>query len=45
MNMHPVKSSEINMIGYDEQTHKMRVSFRRKKPIDYCYVPNDVFSV
>ncbi len=45
MNMHPVKSSEINMIGYDEQTHKMRVSFRRKKSIDYCYVPNDVFSV
>ncbi|NOR70515.1 MAG: KTSC domain-containing protein [Methylomarinum sp.] len=44
MNMHPVKSSDINMIGYDEQTHKMRVSFRRKKPVDYCYVPEDVFS-
>ncbi|MCF6250949.1 MAG: KTSC domain-containing protein [Methylococcaceae bacterium] len=22
----------------------MRVSFREKKPVDYCYVPEDVFS-
>lgn len=44
MKMRPVKSSKINLIGYDEQTHKMRVSFRQNTPIDYCYVPEGVFS-
>jgi len=42
--MQPVRSSEINLIGYDEKTHKMRVSFRQNKPTDFCYVPEDVFS-
>ena len=44
MKMQPVRSSKINLIGYDEQTHKLRVSFRHNKPSDYCYVPEDVFS-
>ncbi len=44
MKMQAVKSSKINLIGYDKRTHKMRVSFREKKPVDYCYVPEDVFS-
>ncbi|MFW5444450.1 MAG: KTSC domain-containing protein [Methylococcaceae bacterium] len=44
MKMQPVKSSKINLIGYDKLTHKMRVSFRKDKPIDFCYVPEDIFS-
>ncbi len=44
MKMLPVKSSKINLIGYDELTHKMRVSFREKPPVDFCYVPEDIFS-
>jgi hypothetical protein len=44
MKMQPVRSSKIKMIGYDELTHKMRVSFRKNKPADFCYVPEDIFS-
>ena len=44
MKMQPVRSSKINLIGYDEITHKMRVSFLQNKPVDFCYVPEDVFS-
>ena len=42
--MQPVRSSKINLIGYDEHTHKMRVSFRQNKPEEFCHVPEDVFS-
>jgi len=42
--MQPVRSSEINLIGYDEITHKMRVSFRQNNIAEFCYVPKDVFS-
>jgi len=42
--MQPVRSSKINLIGYDEITHKMRVAFRQNKPAEFCYVPEDVFS-
>ena len=43
MKMQPVKSSKHNLIGYDIQTHKMRVSFRKNNPVDFCYVPEDIF--
>lgn len=43
MQMQPVKSSIIDVIGYDEQTHKMRVSFRKDKCYDFCHVPEHVF--
>jgi hypothetical protein len=38
MKMHPVKFSKIDVIGYDEQTHKLRVSFRKGKPREFCHV-------
>ncbi len=44
MKMQAVRSSEIDLIGYDEHTHKMRVSFRQAKPADFYYVPKEVFS-
>jgi len=44
MKMQPVRSSKIYLIGYDEKTHKMRVSFRQNKIAEFCYVPKDVFS-
>jgi len=44
MNMQPVKSSKIDVIGYDKESHKMRVSFREEKPKDFCHVPDDIFS-
>ncbi len=43
MKMQSVKSSKINFIGYDERTHKMRVSFRETSPVDFCHVPIDIF--
>lgn len=42
--MHPVKSSKIDVICYDEQTHKLRVSFREEKPRDFCLVPENTFT-
>jgi hypothetical protein len=44
MKMHPVISSKIDVIGYDEQTHKLRVSFRKEKPRDFCHVPENTFT-
>ena len=44
MQMQPVKSSTIDVIGYDEQTHKLRVSFRKEKSQDFCHVPEHVFT-
>jgi len=44
MKMHPVESSKIDVIGYDEQTHKLRVSFREEKPRDFCHVPKNTFT-
>lgn len=43
MQMQTVKSSTIEAIGYDEQTHKLRVSFRKYKSCDFCHVPKNVF--
>lgn len=44
MKMHPVISSKIDVIGYDEQTHKLRVSFRKEKPCDFCHVTENTFT-
>ncbi|WP_150047105.1 MULTISPECIES: KTSC domain-containing protein [Methylomonas] len=44
MKMHPVKSSKIDVIGYDDATHKMRVSFRGDSSLDFCHVPEAVFN-
>ena len=44
MYMQAVKSSTIDIIGYDENTHKMRVSFLKEKPRDFSHVPKDVFT-
>jgi len=44
MKMHPVESSKIDVICYDEQTHKLRVSFREEKPRDFCHVPKNTFT-
>lgn len=43
MIMQEVKSSLIDVVGYDEQTHKMRVSFRQDKPKEFCHVPEQIF--
>lgn len=43
MKMQPVRSSKINLIGYDEKTHKMRVSFHQNKATDFFHVPEDIF--
>lgn len=44
MKMQAVRSSKIELIGYDENTHKMRVGFREEKPKDFCHVPEDIFT-
>ena len=43
MIMQEVKSSLIDVVGYDEQTHKMRVSFKDEKPKEFCHVPEQIF--
>jgi len=43
MKMQVVKSSTIDVVGYDEQNHKLRVSFRNDKPLDFCHVPEQTF--
>jgi len=44
MQMQSVKSSTIDVIGYDEQTHKLRVSFRDRQAQDFCHVPEQLFT-
>lgn len=44
MKMQPVKSSTIDVVGYDEQTHKMRVSFRDNIAREFCHVPEQTFN-
>lgn len=43
MKMHPVKSSTIDIVGYDEQTHKMRIAFRDNQAKEFCHVPEQTF--
>jgi KTSC domain-containing protein len=44
MKMEAVNSSTIDVVGYDEQTHKLRVSFRHDMPQEFCHVPEKTFS-
>jgi len=45
MKMQAVRSSTIDVVGYDEQTHTMRVSFRNdEKPQEFCHVPENIFN-
>jgi len=44
MKMQAVRSSQIDVIGYDEQKHTMRVSFKQEKPRDFCHVPEQIFA-
>ncbi|MDX8128562.1 KTSC domain-containing protein [Methylomonas sp. BW4-1] len=44
MQMQSVKSSTIDVIGYDEQTHKLRVSFKDRQAQDFCHVPEHLFA-
>lgn len=43
MQMHSVKSSTIVSIGYDADTHQLRVGFRNAKPCHFCHVPEAMF--
>lgn len=43
MIMQSVRSETIDVIGYDERTHRLRVSFRNEKPLDFCHVPEEIF--
>ena len=44
MQMKSVKSSTIDVIGYDEHTHKLRVSFKDQQAQDFCHVPEHLFT-
>lgn len=43
MDIQPIKSSQIDGIGYDEISHKLRACFRKEKPRDFLHVPKAVF--
>lgn len=43
MKTHPVKSSTIDIVCYDEQTHKLRVGFKHQQPVEFCHVPEVIF--
>ena len=43
MQVQTVKSNTIDVVGYDEKTHKLRVSFRQDKPKEFCHVPEQIF--
>lgn len=44
MKMQAVRSSTIDVVAYDEKTHRMRVSFRHDEPKDFCHVPEELFN-
>lgn len=43
MEMQPVKSDTIATIGYDEQTHMLRVGFKHEKTREFCHVPEQTY--
>lgn len=43
MKIHSVKSSDIDIVCYDEHSHTMRVGFRHDKPAEFCHVPETIF--
>ncbi len=44
MRMQAIKSSTIDVVGYDEQTHKMRVTFKDQPAQDFCHVPEQLYN-
>lgn len=44
MNMHPVDSSMMQAIGYDEATRTLHILFNSGKTYEYADVPTDVFA-
>lgn len=45
MQHHPVKSSRISSIGYDERTTTLEVRFHDKSTLQYRGVPERIFTV
>jgi hypothetical protein len=45
MRHHPVKSSRIASIGYDERTNTLEVRFHDKSALQYHGVPERIFTV
>lgn len=45
MRHHPVKSSRIASVGYEESTRTLEVSFHNKSVYQYHGVPSRIFSV
>ncbi|MCL5497559.1 KTSC domain-containing protein [Escherichia coli] len=45
MQHHPVKSSRISSIGYDERTNTLEVRFHDKSTLQYRGVPERIFTV
>jgi hypothetical protein len=43
MTMHPVISTNVLAVGYDPQTHTLRVRFRSGGTYDYYAVSPDLF--
>lgn len=43
MKMQQVKSNTIEVVGYDEQTHRLRVTFKKEKAREFCHVPEQTF--
>ncbi|WP_329610888.1 KTSC domain-containing protein [Pseudomonas tremae] len=42
MDMVRVNSSAITAVGYDPATGRMRITFKRGRPYDYCHVPPNI---
>ncbi len=43
MEMIRVNSKAIVEVGYDPQTHRMKITFEQGDSYDFCGVPADVF--
>ncbi|MDU1876963.1 KTSC domain-containing protein [Citrobacter sp.] len=44
MNHHPVKSSRIASVGYDESSHTLEIRFHKLSTLQYQHVPARIFS-
>lgn len=44
MKIQAVKSDAIDVVAYDENTHKLRVTLKQQKPQDFCHVPEHIFN-
>ncbi|MGE9665780.1 KTSC domain-containing protein, partial [Escherichia coli] len=43
MNHHPVKSSRIASVGYDESSHTLEIRFHQLATLQYQQVPARIF--